>query len=65
MTAQDWKDSGKFIDINENKLFVIDTDPATSDKETIVIISGYPLNSFDYHQIIGLAPAWEIMYFGG
>ncbi len=54
MTAQDWKNLGKFVNIDDNNLFVIDTDPIASKKETIVIISGYPLNSYDYHQIIGM-----------
>ena len=54
MTAKEWKDSGKFINIDNNNIFVIDTDPIASKKETIVIISGYPLNSFDYSQIIDI-----------
>ncbi|MDP5092748.1 MAG: alpha/beta fold hydrolase [Polaribacter sp.] len=54
MNAQDWKDSGKFVSVDNNKLFVIDTDPIATEKETIVIISGYPLNSYDYHQIIDM-----------
>lgn len=51
MTAQEWKSYGKFVRINNNDLFVIDTDE-TSSKETIVIINGYPSTSYDYHKIL-------------
>ena len=52
MTAQEWKSYGKFVRINNNDLFVIDTADETSSKETIVIINGYPSTSYDYHKIL-------------
>ncbi|WP_445747251.1 alpha/beta fold hydrolase [Polaribacter sp.] len=53
MTAQEWKSYGKFVRINNNDLFVIDTaQDETSSKETIVIINGYPSTTYDYHRII-------------
>ena len=54
MTANEWRNFGKFITIDDRKLFVIDTDPIASDKDTMVIISGHPLNSYDYHHIINI-----------
>jgi pimeloyl-ACP methyl ester carboxylesterase len=52
MTAQEWKSYGKFVRINNNDLFVIDTADETSSKETFVIINGYPSTSYDYHKIL-------------
>lgn len=52
MTAEEWKKSGKFINVDNRNLFVIDTDPLATKKETVVILHGYPLTSFDFSQII-------------
>lgn len=54
MTSQEWKNTGKFVTVDDNKLFVIDTDPMATKKETIVILHGYPLTSFDFRQVINL-----------
>lgn len=52
MTAEEWRKSGKFVNIDDRKLFVFDTDPLATNKETVVILHGYPLTSFDFSQII-------------
>ncbi|NCT09944.1 MAG: alpha/beta fold hydrolase [Flavobacteriia bacterium] len=54
MTSADWRKEGKFINIEDKKLFVIDTDPLQTKKETLIILHGYPLTSFDFHAIIPL-----------
>lgn len=52
MTSTEWKSYGKFIKVKENNLFVIDTGDEFSNKETLVIINGFPTTSYDYHEII-------------
>ncbi|MFY9243068.1 MAG: alpha/beta hydrolase [Polaribacter sp.] len=49
MTAQNWKELGKFISIYNNDIFVIDKG---NSKETIVILNGFPTSTYDYHKII-------------
>lgn len=49
MTAENWRDHGKFITINDKSVFVIDI----GDKpDTLVILHGYPTSSYDYYRII-------------
>lgn len=49
MTAENWKNKGKFVTIENKKIFVIDE----GDKPgTLVILHGYPTSSYDYHRII-------------
>lgn len=49
MTADNWKSKGKFVTINNRKVFVIDE----GDKlDTLVILHGYPTSSYDYYRII-------------
>ena len=49
MTAQNWKDKGKFVVIDDKKIFVIDE----GDKpRTLVILHGYPTSSYDYYRVI-------------
>ncbi|AOW16538.1 hypothetical protein LPB03_03230 [Polaribacter vadi] len=54
MTSTEWKSYGKFIKVKDNNLFVIDTGDDFSNKETLVIINGFPTTSYDYHKIIPL-----------
>jgi len=53
MTSNEWKSKGTFIQVNNNRLFVIDTnnDSNTSQK-SMVILHGYPTSSFDYHKVL-------------
>ena len=53
MTSNEWKSKGKFIRVNNNRLFVIDTnnDSNTSQK-SMVILHGYPTSSFDYYKVL-------------
>jgi len=52
MTAEEWKSLGKFVTIDNNKIFVIDTDEPSSRRETIVILHGFPVLSFDFREIL-------------
>ena len=54
MTSNEWKSKGDFIQVNNNRLFVIDTnnDSNTSQK-SMVILHGYPTSSFDYYKEVG------------
>lgn len=52
MTAEEWKSYGKFVTIDNNNIFVIDTDESSSKRETIVILHGYPVTSFDFYDIL-------------
>jgi len=53
MTSNEWKSKGNFIQVNNNRLFVIDTnnDSNTSQK-SMVILHGYPTSSFDYYKVL-------------
>jgi len=53
MTSNEWKSKGTFIQVNNNRLFVIDTnnDSNTSQK-SMVILHGYPTSSFDYYKVL-------------
>ncbi len=44
-----WKASGKYIQINQHQVFVIDQG---QHKETIVILHGYPSCSYDYYAVL-------------
>lgn len=49
MTAQNWKEKGNFVTIDDKKIFVIDE----GDKPgTLVILHGYPTSSYDYYRVI-------------
>lgn len=52
MTAEEWKSYGKFVTIDNNNIFVIDTADSTTTKETLVLLVGHPMLSYDYHKII-------------
>lgn len=49
MTAENWKKLGKYVTIDDKKIFVIDTGDHT---ETLVILHGYPTSSYDYFRVI-------------
>lgn len=53
MTSNEWKSKGNFIQVNNNRLFVIDTnnDSNTSQK-SMVILHGYPTSSFDFYKVL-------------
>ncbi|MBU3012542.1 hypothetical protein KO506_14105 [Polaribacter vadi] len=49
MLLKDFKKLGNYYKVNNNNVFVIDLG---NHKNTVVIISGYPLISYDFHKII-------------
>ena len=49
MTAENWKKLGKYVTINDKRIFVIDTG---DHPETLVILHGYPTSSYDYFRVI-------------
>lgn len=51
MTAENWKNKGKFVTINNKQVFVIDENEGKH-VATLVILHGYPTSSYDYHRII-------------
>lgn len=49
MTAENWKNKGSFVTIENKRVFVIDE----GDKpNTLVILHGHPTTSYDYHRVI-------------
>ena len=53
MTSNEWKSKGNFIQVNNNRLFVIDTDnDSNKTQKSMVILHGYPTSSFDYYKIV-------------
>ena len=53
MTSNEWKFKGKFIQVNNNSLFVIDTNNGiNTSQKSMVILHGYPTSSFDYYKVL-------------
>ena len=53
MTSNEWKSKGNFIQVNNNRLFVIDTDnDSNKTQKSMVILHGYPTSSLDYYKIV-------------
>lgn len=57
MTALEWKSKGEFIAIKNHSVFVIDINSVSSsgvenNKETLVILHGYPTSYFDYYKVL-------------
>ena len=53
MTSNEWKSRGKFIQVNNNRLFVIDTNNGiNTSQKSMVILHGYPTSSFDYYKVL-------------
>ena len=52
ISIQDWKESGNLISINDYNIFVCDTE--VEDKETIILIHGFPTSSWDWKDIWAL-----------
>ena len=57
MTSNEWKSKGKFITINNNQIFVIDSHNSNSKEihktqKSMVILHGYPTSSFDYYKVL-------------
>ena len=50
MTAQNWKEKGSFVTIDDKKIFVIDE--GRDKPGTLVILHGYPTSSYDYYRVI-------------
>ena len=53
MTSNEWKSKGKFIQVNNNRLFVNDTNNGiNTSQKSMVILHGYPTSSFDYYKVL-------------
>lgn len=52
ISIQDWKESGNLISINDYNIFVCDT--GVEEKETIILIHGFPTSSWDWKDIWAL-----------
>ena len=53
MTSNEWKSKGDFIQVNNNRLFVIDTNnDSNKTQKSMVILHGYPTSSFDYYKVL-------------
>jgi pimeloyl-ACP methyl ester carboxylesterase len=56
MKREDWKNKGKLINVFNRNLFVIDTlvssNAIDNNKETLVILHGYPTSSYDYYKVL-------------
>ena len=53
MTSNEWKSKGNFIQVNNNRLFVIDTNnEINTSQKSMVILHGYPTSSFDYYKVL-------------
>lgn len=52
ISIQDWKESGNLISINNHNIFVCDTE--VEEKETIILIHGFPTSSWDWKDIWAL-----------
>lgn len=54
MNSIDWKNKGQYSTVFNRKIFVID-EPLNGDsknKETLVILHGYPTSSYDYYKVL-------------
>jgi pimeloyl-ACP methyl ester carboxylesterase len=52
ISIQDWKELGNLISINDYNIFVCDTE--VEEKETIILIHGFPTSSWDWKDIWAL-----------
>lgn len=52
MNLKDWKQKGKFIEVNGHQLFYIDTEETV--KPALFILHGYPSASYDYHAVLSV-----------
>ena len=53
MTSNEWKSKGKFIQVNNHRLFVIDSNNGiNTSQKSMVILHGYPTSSFDYYKVL-------------
>ena len=53
MTSNEWKSKGNFIQVNNNRLFVIDSNNnINTSQKSMVILHGYPTSSFDYYKVL-------------
>ena len=53
MTSNEWKSKGNFLQVNNNRLFVIDTNNGiNTSQKSMVILHGYPTSSFDYYKVL-------------
>ena len=53
MTSNEWKSKGNFIQVNNNRLFVIDSNNnSNTSQKSMVILHGYPTSSFDYYKVL-------------
>lgn len=61
MLSQVWKDSGGYLEIGGNRIFLIEEE---NDKEPLLCLHGFPTSSYDYHKIWpGLAGVSSLVAF--
>ena len=57
MTSNEWKSRGNFLQVNNNRLFVIDTNndsnnDSNKSQKSMVVLHGYPTSSLDYYKVL-------------
>ena len=57
MTSNEWKSKGKFITVNNNQIFLIDSHDTNykevyDTQKSMVVLHGYPTSSFDYYKVL-------------
>ena len=53
MTSNEWKSKGNFLQVNNNRLFVIDTNnDSNKSQKSMVVLHGYPTSSLDYYKVL-------------
>ena len=50
MDSLEWKNKGKLVSIYNQRVFTIDV--GNKEKETLVILHGYPTSSYDYYKVL-------------
>jgi pimeloyl-ACP methyl ester carboxylesterase len=51
-TVEEWEDRGRYIDIGDHRIFVVDVPGDVERTEPLVLIHGFPTSSFDWRHII-------------
>jgi pimeloyl-ACP methyl ester carboxylesterase len=49
---QDWIDKGRFIEVNENKIFIVTAGKAKTEGHGVLIVHGFPGSSWDWSGVV-------------
>lgn len=52
MSAQQWQKNGQMMTIQDNQLFVVQSENLSKDLPFLLILHGYPTCSYDYHKVL-------------